>query len=467
MKRLFSTFLVAVVAIVAVHCGDRSAIAPDESVLGLTPLKGMVISNPQPASASVATVEHASVNAGGNEEIAYVSLAPKTLPNAVEMQIENRTRNLPASLVAVIGGGFDPVPIEASVGDTLELTAWMADGSKQPMSVRVPAKRPPSVVRSKPGTGLTDVALNVVVTVVFTEPIDTSTVNLSSVQLLHGEQSVSGKIVFQGDSWDALFVPDKPLDPESTYELVVTREVRDLDGQALDASYSSTFVTGTKSCSDAADKSGCPPPASVANNVVTGIVTERTPDGVRPMPLAVISAWVQLSDGSGYSPPNVYADADGKYTIDSLPHATIQLHALVFGMDQPCGVAVQLSNASAIGNIEVVSTRNPLPDSATALPRISGWVFEAIPLPTVMLPGIGYATAEAVPGARVYFESPGDFVAATTTADSEGNYALCNLPPSSQPTIYSAKPGFTMSKQTLPVTLYDFENINNSIELKR
>jgi len=466
MKRLLSPFLVAVVAVVVVRCSDRSAIAPDESILGSTPLmKGMVISNPQPASASAAAVERASVNAAENDEIAYVSLAPKTLPNAVKVEIENRTRDLPGSLVAVIDGGFDPVPIEASAGDILELTAWMSDGSKQPMLVRVPAKRPPSVVRSKPGKGLTDVALNVVVTVVFTEPIDWKTVNLSSVELLHSARPVSGKIVFQGNAWDAQFVPDKALDPESTYELVVTTGVRDLDGDALDASYSSTFVTGTKLCSDSPNKSGCPPSAGGENNVISGAVTERTRDGVRPVPNAVISAWVQLSDGSGYNPPSVHTDADGKYTIDSLPHATIQLRALVGGMDQPCGVAVQLSNASAIGNIEVVSTRYPLPDAATARLRVWGVVYEMVPDPA--WPPNTFFLMKGVPGARVYFESPKTFVAATTTTDAEGNYAVCSLPSSRQLTISVVKSGFTISTGTLPVTLSGLENFFHWIELKR
>jgi hypothetical protein len=194
MKRIISPVLIGAIALVAIRCSDPGAVGP-ENPDGSPQLKGMVISNPHQTSVSDAVLGRTSVSTVNDEEIAYVSLAPKTLPGAETIQIDNRTQNLPGPLVTVIDGGFDPVPIHARVSDTLEITASMADGHKVSMSVKVPAKRPPSVVRTNPGKGRTEVALNVIVAVVFTEPVDRATVNASSIQLRRDGKPVGGEVI--------------------------------------------------------------------------------------------------------------------------------------------------------------------------------------------------------------------------------------------------------------------------------
>jgi len=459
---LGSPFLIVAVAITSLQCSDPGAVAPADVVLDPTPIKGMVISNPHASATRAAIGENRALTSAA-DEIAYVSLAPKTLPNASRIQIQNRNRDFPASLVSVVDGGFDPVMIQANAHDSLDLVAWNIDGTTQPMDARVPARRPPSVVRTKPSKGLTDVALNVVITVVFTEPVDPKTLNTSSVQLLRGGSAVSGKITFQDNSWDAQFVADSPLNPNSAYEVRVTQAVRDLDGEALDAPFSSTFVTGTKLCAESLEKSGCPPPTA-DTRTIRGTVIERSGDDVQPVSNARVSAWVQLNDGSGYSPATVQADETGKFTISSLPSAAVRLHATAAGYDQPCGVEVLLSGATANADIEVVSTRTPLADITSPAPRLRGWVYELVPDPDRQnLPLL----AVTVPGARMYVEAPRDFVVATTTGDSKGNYLFCNLPMNSDITTYAVKAGFTMAKQPPPLVLTVFGTFGRDVELKR
>src|SRR4029079_477284 len=204
------------------------------------PLKGIVISNPHTPVASFASVNAPSSAVEG--EIVYVSLAPKTLPAAVRAQINNRTRSRPGPSVHILDGGFDPVAVEAAAGDTLEIISWTAEGRPETLAVRVTPRRPPSVFRSRPPRGLTDVALNVIIGVIFTEPVDPTTVNGSTLQLLHHGTVVAGRIVLAPNSWSVEFVPAANLEPNDAYQLIVSKEIRDFDGDALDESFSASFM---------------------------------------------------------------------------------------------------------------------------------------------------------------------------------------------------------------------------------
>ena len=145
----------------------------------------------------------------------------------------------------MIDGGFDPVPIEATAGDVLELEIRFA-GSAQPLRVErvVPGRRPPKVVRTNPPPKKRDVSLNSSVIVVFSEPVDTATVSSGSVQLLKGATPVGGRLEFRdNEHLVAAFVPMTPLAGGSDYRLVVTQGVRDRDGESLEEAVAIEFST--------------------------------------------------------------------------------------------------------------------------------------------------------------------------------------------------------------------------------
>jgi hypothetical protein len=413
-QRLRSQALVATIAVAVLRCTDPGVSAPDTATTAAPAVDGLVISNSHltPGSSAV-FAGRASTSLADNEPVVFVSLAPGTMRDAVKFEIENQTQTLPAVSVPAIDGGFDPVRIRAVEGDMLAVTGLLADGRKVPMFSKVPAKRPPSIVRSSPSKGRTDVALNIVVLVVFTEPINRSTVNWSSIQLLHEGKAVAGTVIFHEDTWDAEFVPDKPLDPLASYELSVTRDVRDVDGDALDSSYTSSFKTGSQSCSHAADKTGCPPWAS-DRYVLTGTVGQKIGDGTRPVPNAMISAWIAPSGTASATLSVIQADANGTFRLGGLGAGlTVQLLANAPELDQPCGVAVDVTADDVTADIELVPSGTV---SKAQIPkRIAGFLYE-------------YSTRNRVAGARIWYHSPHDVIAASVTTDVNGNFALCNLP---------------------------------------
>jgi len=147
---------------------------------------------------------------------------------------------------AVIAGGFDPVPVPARVGDTLEGAIHIRGGAPSvTFSYAVPGRLRPVVVRTDPSSGKRDVPLNTTIIVVFSEPIDGTTLTTSSVQLWGGTTPVAGTVsALPGSATGCLFVPSAPLDPNTEYRLVVTRAVRDLDGESLDTEVTVMFKTG-------------------------------------------------------------------------------------------------------------------------------------------------------------------------------------------------------------------------------
>jgi Tol biopolymer transport system component/plastocyanin len=215
---------------------------------------------PSPSSAALAgSIAHqgpsvslaaATPAVGAVSEVAYVSLPPGTAPEGVAATVRNE-RTGSSVMVAVVDGGFDPVPVGAQAGDALEVTVANSVGATVHATLeRVPARRSPRVVRTVPPRGKTDVPLNARIIVVFSEPIDPATLSSEAVQLrlrVGGTRlAVPGRLEFRDtDRLTAVLVPERPLVRRAGYELVVTTAIRDVDGDGLEEPVTVQFTTGT------------------------------------------------------------------------------------------------------------------------------------------------------------------------------------------------------------------------------
>lgn len=176
--------------------------------------------------------------------VAYISLPPGTIPSGVAATIRNRS-TATGLTVSMTDGGFDPVPIAAGAGEVLDIEIRMAGGAAPSTFVRtVPGKRPPRVVRTQPPRGKRDVALNTMVLVIFSEPIDAMTLTETSLQVLRGGVRVAGRLAF-GDTahLTVVFTPLAPLQEGTEYQLIATQAVRDLDGEPLETPLTAEFRT--------------------------------------------------------------------------------------------------------------------------------------------------------------------------------------------------------------------------------
>jgi hypothetical protein len=237
-----SSILVAALLAWATACSDGTG--PRKLVTPVGTLAGLVVSQPVggSAGAGMSVRAFASVVTGGS--VVYVSLVPGSVPTGVLATIRDQASGGSVT-TPVVDGGFDPVALAASVGDTLVLQITRT-GSAAPVKAMevVRARRPPVVVRTSPPSGGRDVPLNAAIIIVISEPVDSATVTTASVQLLRDTTPVAGRVEFRDPAYlTAAFVPAVPLAATTTYTLVVTTGVADLEGNRLEAGLKAGFTT--------------------------------------------------------------------------------------------------------------------------------------------------------------------------------------------------------------------------------
>jgi TolB protein len=258
-------------------CSDNPA-DPCNATSCAPPPQGVIVSNPVPTAAlGASTGAVIGLAPGAASEEVYVSLAPGTAPTGTRA-IVRRVGDTASVAAAVAAGGFDPVPIVALAGDSIEVVVTDAAGAVVYHDrAAVAAARPPVIVRTEPPVGKRDVPLNATLVIVFSEPVNSHTVNSASVQLFRGSTPIAGTVsLLQGSATAAVFTPAAPLAANTDYQLIVTRAVQDLGGQALEAGVTVEFTTGTTPLSPVASVSVQPLPDTVPGGFPKGVQYQFT-----------------------------------------------------------------------------------------------------------------------------------------------------------------------------------------------
>ncbi len=139
-------------------------------------------------------------------------------------------------------GGLDPLPIPATIGDTLVISTYR-DGIVLELYARaVPERKPPIIVRTDPPRGKTRVPLNSVIVVVFSEPVDDGTVTPTSVRLLRGTQRAGQSRTRSGRPERRDRAADDSRAVFDTHAHRVARGGR-LEWRELETQYTSIFTT--------------------------------------------------------------------------------------------------------------------------------------------------------------------------------------------------------------------------------
>lgn len=237
--------LIAFIALPLFACSDEHPAAPTQQGTLATQL---IVSSPTPqvtptSLAGAANQSSAASVFATSATVVYISLPPGSVTGGSSATIQNQ-RSGSLITVALINGGFDPVPIAAVVDDELKIEIHGAAGGPSLVTVRVPKRRPPTIVRSEPPHGKTDVPLNTQIEVVFSEPLDPTTV-ASGIQLTQAGQMVPGAAASKSFGLVAEYTPGSSLAPNTQYTVLVTTGIRDLAGDALEKSVHIDFTTAT------------------------------------------------------------------------------------------------------------------------------------------------------------------------------------------------------------------------------
>jgi len=243
---------IASLVLTGLSCSDDSGAptGPQDPVgipdLGLPQLDhdGLVVTEPvgaDEAPQSSNSVSFSMLSFEGSA-LSYVSFAPGTHPAEDSVEIRNWTEGISVG-ARLVDGGLDPIAIPASVGDTLVITTFRNGAGREARAHEVPARKPPVVVRTDPPSKKTRVPLNAVIVIVFSEPVDETTVNQSSVRLLNDFGVVPAGFNLSADEMRLEVRPQEDLKSSQTYTIVVEPTVSDLNGDSLNEKFTSVFTT--------------------------------------------------------------------------------------------------------------------------------------------------------------------------------------------------------------------------------
>ena len=330
-------WLTWVVAITVGGCDDP---LPPEEFSSRPPLPAVVVSDAAPRDSAAAP-------------LAYVSLRPGLIVGAEHATIRN-ARTGETLTVPIVAGGFDPVAVAASAGDTLELDIRMRGDTVLTFGLLVPERRPPVVVRTDPPPRKRDVPLNAAMLIVFSEPIDPATLTSATVQLLRRTLLVGGRLEFADSArLSATFAPDAALAPSTDYELVVTEGIRDLDAEPLASPVSVGFTT-----------EGC----GGTPNSIPVVTVSLTADCTLPDVVAAAAEAVSLVEPGGI----VQFESGG---------------ALPFVVSEDVTVAKPVTFQSADGGSPIIEVR-PAPEAASQ----RGFHVNGVASGTVRFSGLTFIT---------------------------------------------------------------------------
>ncbi len=211
-------------------------------------------------------------------------------------------------------GGLSTIMIAAF--SALLISACSSGGDNNPGGPNNQGPKPLTISAVTPSDGATSVSVNGSVSATFSKELDATTVTNSSFYL----QGVSGSVSVSGST--ATFKPSAPLAEKTSYTLVVTTDVKDIDGQVLSADYMSSFETAVKPVTSAGDDQDVNRGETVTLNGSSNLGASATytwtqkagpsvgalsgakPSFTAPDSVSVLVFEMTVDDGSGPSAPD-------------------------------------------------------------------------------------------------------------------------------------------------------------------
>jgi hypothetical protein len=164
-----------------------------------------------------------------------------------------------------------------------------------------PTPTTPTITAKSPGSSATNVALNKVIYVIFSEAMDASTINTNTFYLKQGTTTVTGTVAYSGTT--ATFTPLVPLIPGMLYSATVTTAAKSAAGVSLTANTTWNFTTGSNSAGLAAVNLGAAgnyvilAKTAINNNPTSSITGDL---GLSPAATSYITG-LSITNATGYA----------------------------------------------------------------------------------------------------------------------------------------------------------------------
>jgi|GEM_PF-508524 len=222
---------------------------------------------------------------------------------------------------------------------------------------------PPTIASSIPTSGAANVATNSVITVTFSEPMDYSTLNSTSINLYNGVINVPGVVSVNTERTIATFTPSAPLAYSTSYRVVVTTMVKDMSGNNMAADNAWNFTT-------VAIPDLIPPtiisvnPASGATNVAINT--------------AIAVTFSEAMDSSTLNASNIFVSKSGSNIAGNIS-VTIDKTAVIFTP------ASELTVASLY---DVTVTTGVKDATGNPIAALNSWAFTTASAPDTLAPTV-------------------------------------------------------------------------------
>lgn len=193
-----------------------------------------------------------------------------------------------------------------------------------------PAPTTPSVTAKSPTANATNVSLNKVLSVTFSEAMDASTINSTTFTLKQGTISISGTVLYEGTT--ATFTPASPFIAGTSYSASITTGMKSSAGIAISANDSWAFSTGSNATGLAPVNLGTAGnyvilAKTAINNSPTSSITGDL--GLSPAATSYITGF-SITNATGYA---TSAQVTGKlYAADMVSPTSINLTTAVNDM---------------------------------------------------------------------------------------------------------------------------------------
>jgi methionine-rich copper-binding protein CopC len=285
---------------------------------------------------------------------------------------------------------------------------------------------PPTITSTVPANGATNVAVTTTVSIVFSEPMDESTINTTNIKLKNTATSagVPGTVSYNSGTNTATFTPSASLAFSTTYALRVQTRVKDVAGNALAAAFNSSFTTGAGDTTPPTI-TGNTPANGATNVVITVAPTVTFSEAMDAATINTTTVTLKVT-ATGSSVAGTVSYNSGTKTATFTPSSTLSYSTgytltVTTGVKDVAGNAMASQFSSAFTTIPQPDTTPPTVSSTSPANSAVG----VLPSSVVTVTFSEAMNASTINGSSVTLTvtSTGNAVAGTVSYNSGNNTA--------------------------------------------
>lgn len=155
---------------------------------------------------------------------------------------------------------------------------------------------PPTVSSSDPASGATNVAINKTIAISFSETMNPTTINGTTIVVKQGSSVVSGTVAYSGTT--ATFTSGSNFKANTTYSCTISTSAKDLAGNAMGNNYTWSFTTGSVADKISPTVTGLDPASGATSVALNKVITTTFSEAIDPLTITTTTFVVKQGSTS-------------------------------------------------------------------------------------------------------------------------------------------------------------------------